>query len=72
MDASPPSTCSPTMKPFSQHTPATAIGVRTVLREWTTLRGTLLNTVALVFAAVLIVLGARAVVAVVLPGGIAA
>lgn len=49
-----------------------AIGVRTVLREWTSLRGTLLNSVALVFAAVLIVLGARAVVAVVMPGGIAA
>jgi len=47
-----------------------AIGVRSVLREWTKLRGSLLDAVMFVFAALLIVLGARAVIAVTWPGGI--
>ena len=47
-----------------------AIGVRTVLREWTPLRGTILNAAMLVFALLLIGLGARAVIAETMPGGI--
>jgi fumarate reductase subunit C len=47
-----------------------AIGVRSVLREWTSLRGSLLDTVMFVFAALLVALGARAVIAVTLPGGL--
>jgi fumarate reductase subunit C len=46
-----------------------AIGVRTVLREWTRLRGTALDAIMMVFAALLMFLGARAVVAVIMPGG---
>lgn len=46
-----------------------AIGVRSVLREWTRLRGTTLDTIMFAFAGLLIVLGARAVIAVTLPGG---
>jgi succinate dehydrogenase subunit C len=48
-----------------------AIGVRSVLREWTSLRGSLLDTVMFVFAMLLIALGARAVIAVTLPGALA-
>jgi fumarate reductase subunit C len=48
-----------------------AIGVRSVLREWTSLRGQALDTVMFVFAGLLIALGFRAVAAVTLPGGIA-
>ena len=48
-----------------------AIGVRTVLREWTSLRGPVLDAAMFVFAALLIVLGARAVIAVTMPGGFA-
>ena len=48
-----------------------AIGVRTVLREWTSLRGAVLDAAMFVFAALLIVLGARAVIAVTMPGGVA-
>lgn len=46
-----------------------AIGVRTVLREWTSLRGGALDAFMMTFAALLMVLGARAVIAVTLPGG---
>lgn len=47
-----------------------AIGVRTVLREWTSLRGGVLDVIMMTFAALLIALGARAVIAVTLPGGV--
>jgi len=47
-----------------------AIGVRSVLREWSRLRGRMLDAVMFGFAAFLIVLGARAVIAVTLPGGL--
>ena len=47
-----------------------AIGVRSVLREWTPIRGTLLNTIMFLFAALLIALGVRAVIAVTIPGGL--
>ncbi|MFT5510150.1 MAG: fumarate reductase subunit C [Hyphomicrobiaceae bacterium] len=47
-----------------------AIGVRTVLREWSPLRGGLLDAIMFIFAALLIGLGARAVVAVTMPGGL--
>ncbi|MGI9475422.1 MAG: succinate dehydrogenase [Hyphomicrobiaceae bacterium] len=47
-----------------------AIGVRTVLREWTSLRGSALDGVMIIFAALLMLLGARAVIAVTLPGGL--
>lgn len=49
-----------------------AIGVRTVLREWSPLRGGVLDAIMLIFAGLLMALGARAVVAVTLPGGIGA
>ncbi|SRR6056297_1677975 len=42
-----------------------AIGVRTVLREWSPLEGRILDVIMVAFGAVLIALGARAVVAVV-------
>ena len=48
-----------------------AIGVRTVLREWTGLRGHTLDVIMVGLAALLITLGGRAVVAVTMPGGIA-
>lgn len=48
-----------------------AIGVRTVLREWTRLRGTILDAIMFLFAALLLALGARAVIAITLPGGLA-
>lgn len=47
-----------------------AIGVRTVLREWTSLRGGVLDAAMMIFAALLMLLGARAVIAVTLPGGV--
>lgn len=47
-----------------------AIGVRTVLREWTSLRGNVLDSIMMIFAALLMLLGARAVIAVTLPGGL--
>lgn len=47
-----------------------AIGVRSVLREWTRLRGGMLDMVMYVFAGLLMALGARAVVAVTFPGGL--
>lgn len=47
-----------------------AIGVRTVLREWTSLRGGVLDVIMMAFAALLMLLGARAVIAVTLPGGV--
>ncbi len=46
-----------------------AIGVRTVLREWSSLRGSALDAIMVIFAILLIALGARAVIAVTLPGG---
>ena len=46
-----------------------AIGLRSVLREWTSLRGVLLDATMFLFAGLLIALGARAVIAVTLPGG---
>ena len=46
-----------------------AIGVRTVLREWSRMRGIALEATMFAFGALLIALGARAVVAVTLPGG---
>ena len=46
--------------------------MRSVLREWTRLRGVLLDAIMLLFAALLILLGARAVIAVTLPGGLPA
>lgn len=49
-----------------------AIGIRSVLREWSSLRGGLLDAIMFVFAGLLMVLGARAVVAVILPGGVGA
>lgn len=44
-----------------------AIGVRGVLREWTRLSRTTIAAIASGFALVLMILGARAVIAVVLP-----
>lgn len=49
-----------------------AIGVRSVLREWSSMRGGLLDAIMFVFAGLLIALGARAVIAVTLPGGFGA
>lgn len=46
-----------------------AIGVRSVLREWTRLRGMVLDAIMVLFASLLILLGARAVIAVTFPGG---
>ncbi len=43
-----------------------AIGVRGVLREWTSLRGVALEAVMVVFAVLLIALGTRAVIGVTL------
>lgn len=45
-----------------------AIGVRSVLREWTALRGPFLNALMILFASLLIALGGRAVIAVTFPG----
>ena len=44
-----------------------AVGLRNVLREWFSLRGGLLNLAALIALALLLVLGLRAVAAVVWP-----
>jgi fumarate reductase subunit C len=41
-----------------------AIGLRTIISEWTRLRGVMLNALALVIFAVLLVMGGRAVLAV--------
>ena len=49
-----------------------AIGVRSVLREWSSLRGPVLDAIMFCFAGLLIALGARAVIAVTLPGGLGA
>jgi fumarate reductase subunit C len=49
-----------------------AIGVRTVLREWTSMRGKALDAIMIVFALLLLILGARAVSAVIMPGGFGA
>lgn len=46
-----------------------AIGVRSVVREWTQLRGPALDTTMFVVGGILLTLGARAVIAVVAPGG---
>ena len=47
-----------------------AIGVRSVLREWTRMSATTLNAIMITFALLLIALGIRAVVAVTLPGAL--
>lgn len=47
-----------------------AIGVRTVLGEWAGQRGRVTDAMAGVFGLVLLVLGVRAVVAVVFPGSV--
>ena len=47
-----------------------AIGVRTVTREWTALRGSVLDVLMFGFGGLLFVLGLRAVVAVTLPGAL--
>lgn len=47
-----------------------AIGVRTVLREWVGFHRTTASVASATFAVLLIALGARAVAAVVLPGGV--
>ncbi|MGB2410965.1 MAG: succinate dehydrogenase, partial [Candidatus Puniceispirillaceae bacterium] len=41
-----------------------AIGLRTIISEWTRLRGAMLNGLAMVVFAVLLVMGGRAVLAV--------
>ena len=50
----------------SVHAP---IGLRNVLREWTSWRGRSLDVVLALFALVLLVMGARAAIAVYLPPG---
>ena len=47
-----------------------AIGVRSVLREWTRMSNTSLNAIMFTFAVLLIALGFRAVAAVTMPGGL--